>query len=137
MAVLGYSIALPMMFLGKYIIVMIFGQTYESGSGVLMIQIWTGLFCFFGYVKSLWIINEGRTKYDLVEKSSGAIINILLNLFLIPLYRETGAAIATLISYGFADYFMCLLYPPARRLGWVMTKALALNFFTQKNTARS
>jgi len=133
MAVLGYSIAIPMMFLGKYIITLVFGQTYASGSEVLAIQIWTGLFCFFGFSKSLWIINEGRTKYDLVEKSFGAILNILLNLLLIPIYREKGAAIATLISYGFVDYFMCFLYAPARKLGWMMTKALALNFFTQRN----
>jgi O-antigen/teichoic acid export membrane protein len=30
----------------------------------------------------------------------GALVNIVLNLFLIPLYGMTGAAVATLFSYS-------------------------------------
>ncbi|HBE18532.1 MAG TPA: flippase [Cyanobacteria bacterium UBA11149] len=130
MALLAYSIAIPMTFFARNIMTIVFGQEYGSGSGVLSIQVWTGLFCFFGVAKSqIWIINEGRTTYNLVEKCTGAVMNILLNLWLIPSYKEMGAAIATLISYAWADYFMCLLYPPARRIGWAMTKAMILNAF--------
>ncbi|HEY9652021.1 MAG TPA: polysaccharide biosynthesis C-terminal domain-containing protein, partial [Coleofasciculaceae cyanobacterium] len=52
--------------------------------------------------------------------------NILLNILLIPTYRETGAAIATVISYGLVDYVIFLIYPPFRKLGKLMTNALLL-----------
>jgi PST family polysaccharide transporter len=132
MAVLAYMIAIPMTFLSKYIVVMIFGQNYVASGGVLSIHIWAALFVFFGWSKGIWIVAEGLTMFSLVATTSGAVMNILLNFLLLPIYRETGAAIATVISYAFVDYFLCMIYPPTQRIGWVMTKALALNFLTQR-----
>jgi O-antigen/teichoic acid export membrane protein len=40
----------------------------------------------------------GRQKIELVNSILIVILNILLNLFFIPLYKEIGAAIATCIS---------------------------------------
>jgi PST family polysaccharide transporter len=111
---------------------MIFGQNYVASGGVLAIHIWAALFVFFGWSKGIWIVAEGLTMFSLVATTSGAVMNILLNFWLLPIYRETGAAIATVISYAFVDYFLCMIYPPTQRLGWVMTKALTLNFLTQR-----
>ena len=132
MAVLAYMIALPMTFLSKYIVVIIFGQNYVASGGVLSIHIWAALFVFFGWSKGIWIVAEGLTMFSLLATTSGAVINILLNFWLLPIYRETCAAIATVISYAFVDYFMCMIYPPAQKIGWVMTKALTLNFLTTR-----
>jgi len=132
MAVLAYMIALPMTFLSKYIVVIIFGQNYVAAGGVLSIHIWAALFVFFGWSKGIWIVAEGLTMFSLVATVSGAVMNILLNFWLLPIYRETGAAIATVISYAFVDYFMCMIYPPAQKIGWVMTKALTLSFLTTR-----
>jgi PST family polysaccharide transporter len=132
MAVLAYMIAIPMTFLSKYIVVMIFGQNYVASGGVLAIHIWAALFVFFGWSKGIWIVAEGLTMFSLVATTSGAVMNILLNFLLLPIYRETGAAIATVISYAFVDYFLCMIYPPTQRIGWVMTKALTLNFLAPR-----
>jgi PST family polysaccharide transporter len=132
MAVIAYMIAIPMTFLSKYIVVMIFGQNYVASGGVLSIHIWAALFVFFGWSKGIWIVAEGLTMFSLVATTSGAVMNILLNFLLLPIYRETGAAIATVISYAFVDYFLCMIYPPTQRIGLVMTKALALNFLAPR-----
>lgn len=132
MAVVSLAIAIPMTVLSKPLIVGIFGQSYASASTVLSIYIWSSVFGFFGWAKGIWIIAEGYTIFALVSTSCGAVMNILLNFWLIPLYQENGAALASVISYSFTDYVLCLLYPPARRLGWIMTKALTLNFFWQR-----
>ncbi len=129
MAVLAYSIAIPMTFLSNYIVVTIFGENYAAAAGVLSIHIWAALFVFFGYCKGIWVVAEGMTMYYLFTTCLGATMNILLNFWLLPIYRETGAAIATVISYSFVDYFLCLIYPPTRIIASVMTKAIALNFF--------
>ena len=132
MAVLAYMIALPMTFLSKYIVVLIFGQNYVASGGVLSIHIWAALFVFFGWSKGIWIVAEGLTMFSLLATTSGAVINILLNFWLLPIYRETGAAIATVISYALVDYFICMIYPPTQKIAWVMTKALTLNFLTTR-----
>jgi len=132
MALISFSLAIPMTFLSKPLIVMLFGENYARASEMLSIYIWSAVFGFFGWAKSIWIIAEGFTTYALITTCCGAVMNIILNLWLIPLYGGNGSAIATVISYAFTDYVMCLIYPPARKLGWVMTKALTFNFFTFK-----
>jgi PST family polysaccharide transporter len=127
LAIIFYSIAIPMTFLSTPLVVLIFGREYAPAGLILSIHIWSAIFGFFGYVKEIWIATEELTGYAFFASFVGAVINIGLNLWLIPLYQGVGAAIATVISYGFADYVICFIYPPARKFGWVMTKALTFN----------
>lgn len=132
MAGIAYAIAIPMTFLSTPLIVLVFGQDYARAGDVLSVHIWAALFTFFGWSKGVWIVTENQTLFALVATSIGAGMNIVLNFWLIPQYQEMGAAIATVISYGFTDYVMCFIYPPARRLAWIMTKALTLSFLLKR-----
>ncbi|NER19679.1 MAG: flippase [Symploca sp. SIO1C2] len=129
--IIVYAIAIPMTFLSTFLVVLVFGQDYAPAGGILSIHIWSSLFVFLGYVKNIWIATEELTGFALSASIIGATINILLNIWLIPKYQGIGAAIATVISYGCADYMMCFIYPPARKFGWVMTKAMSLNGITK------
>ena len=129
---LAYLIAISMTFLSTNIVVLIFGSSYALAGSVLAIHIWGQLFSFLGIAKRIWLVIEDLTIYDLAITSSGAVINILLNFWLIPIYRETGSAIATVISYAFADYIIFMSYPPFRKLGMVMTNALVLKHIVTK-----
>jgi PST family polysaccharide transporter len=126
MTSLAYSIAIPMTFLSKPIVVLLYGQNYESAGGVLAIHIWGQIFSFLGIAKSIWIVTEELTVYALVITSLGALMNILLNFWLIPIYSEAGSAIATVISYAFVDYVIFLIYSPFQKMGQLMTNALLL-----------
>ncbi len=128
MTTLAYSIAITTAFLSSYIVVLLFGPQYEAAGGVLAIHIWGQLFSFLGIAKTIWIVAEEYTVAALVITLIGAAINIVLNFWLIPLYTETGSAIATVISYAIVDYGICLLYPPFQRIGRLMTNALTLNY---------
>jgi PST family polysaccharide transporter len=132
MAVLAYAIAIPVTFLSRWIVVVIFGAEYAAAGLVLSIHIWAALFVFFGWSKGIWIIAESQTLYSLVSTSAGAVLNIILNFWLIPQYREVGAAIATVVSYGFTDYVLCFIYPPARRLALIMTESITLTFVVKR-----
>jgi PST family polysaccharide transporter len=133
MVMITFAAAIIMMFLSNPLVVLLFGQDYAPASSILSIYIWSAVFGFFGWAKNIWIIAEGYTTYALITTSCGALMNLLLNLWLIPSYGGNGAAIATVISYAFTDYIICFLYPPARKLGWSMTKALTFNYFSFKN----
>jgi PST family polysaccharide transporter len=123
-----YCLAIPMTFLSTPLIVLLFGQEYAPAGVVLSIHIWSSLFVFLGYAKEVWIATEELTVFTLVASTTGAVTNIILNFWLIPKYQAIGASIATVISYGIADYVMCLLYPKTRKFAWVMTKAAGLGF---------
>ncbi len=131
-ALLVYCIAIPMTFLATPFVVLVFGKAYSSAGIVLSIHIWSSMFLFLGYVKEIWITTEGKTWFSFSFTLVGAVMNVVLNFILIPPYKEAGAAVATVISYCFADYIMCFLYPPVRRFGWMMTQAMSLNLIKSK-----
>jgi polysaccharide transporter, PST family len=128
-ALIFYIVIIFLTFFSTPLIVLFFGENYAPAGMVLSIHIWSSIWMFFGNIKEVWIATEELTKFALTASFLGAIINISLNFWLIPIYQEIGAAIATVISYTFTDYVMCFIYPPARKFAWVMTKALALGIF--------
>lgn len=131
-ALLVYCVAIPMSFLSKPFVILVFGEEYAPAGIVLSIHIWSSMFLFLGYVKEVWITTEEITWFAFIFTIVGAILNVFLNWLLIPHYREVGAAIATVFSYGIADYLMCFIYSPARKFGWIMTRALSLNLIKFK-----
>lgn len=128
MVLMAYTLAFSMIFISKLVVDLLYGENYAATSDVVIIHIWSITFMFLGFAKNIWVISENKGVYALVSTLSGAIINILLNLWLIPYYQAIGAAIATLISYAFADYITCFIYTPARKIFWMMTKSITLTF---------
>jgi O-antigen/teichoic acid export membrane protein len=104
--------ALLVAFLGRDIVHFIFGGDYDDSVRVLHIHIWSAVFAFTGIIRAKWLVIEGLTKYSFITTLLGAICNIGLNIFLIPLYGPVGAAVATLISRVFMSYLLCLFLRP-------------------------
>jgi polysaccharide transporter, PST family len=100
MSALGLGIAIPMTFLSGYVAKALYGDEYGGVGPILAIHIWAALFVFLGVAQSPWSINEGLTKLALARTITGAAVNVLLNLLLIPQYGPIGAAIATTVSYA-------------------------------------
>ncbi|MEH2414133.1 flippase [Nostoc sp.] len=106
MTCISFAIALPMSFLSDKIIMVMFGSGYAEAGTILAVHIWTSLFVFMGLATSPWFIAEGLNHVSLGKTLFGAILNIILNLLLIPKYAGLGAAIATIISQAAAT-FLC------------------------------
>lgn len=108
-ALIAFSIAIPLSFLSTRIVLFCFGDNFVAAGPVLAIHIWAAPFVFLGVIQGNWDLTENLTKLSLYRTSAGAVINIVLNYFLIPLYSALGAAIATVISYSFSAYlFNCI-----------------------------
>jgi PST family polysaccharide transporter len=114
------------------IIRILYGDSYAVSSTTLSIYVWSNLFVALGLIRNTWVTSEGLFRFGSVTTFVGAILNVILNLVLIPRYGSAGAALATVISYGCSDYLILFLYPPSRKLARMMTKALALNFVVSK-----
>ena len=92
---LAIAVAIVMTFVSKPLIVMLFGNSYIESGTILAVHIWASVFVFSGVATSGWFIAENLSYLSLYRTLSGAIVNILLNIFLIPIYGGLGAAIAT------------------------------------------
>ncbi len=106
---IAISIALPVTFLSGYIIQFLYGERYGGAGTVLAIHIWAGIFVFLGVVSSKYLLTENYTRILFFRTSVGAVVNIFLNLTLIPRYGVNGAAIATLISQFFVVFSMAFI----------------------------
>lgn len=93
---MAISIALPMTFLSKYLVLLLYGDDYQLAGDVLMIHIWTGIFVFLGVAFSQYLISENLVMKSFYRTATGATVNIFLNFLLIPYYGIIGAAAATL-----------------------------------------
>ena len=122
---LAIGIALPMTFLANDIIRILFGIQYQSAAGALQIYIWAGVFVFLGVASSQYLIAENYTKISFLRTFMGAIINITLNIILIPKYGINGAAIATVLSQ-FAVAFSIVLISKTRYNFLLMIKSFLL-----------
>jgi polysaccharide transporter, PST family len=100
----------------KYLVVQLFGINYLESVDILSIHIWASVFVFLGVSASPWFIAEQLTAYSFYTTATGAIMNILINLVLIPNYGGVGAAIATVISYAFASVLLNILPTKTRKI---------------------
>ena len=114
MTAIAVAIALPMTFLSNFVILSLFGPEYTQAGVVLAIHIWAGVFVFLGVVRNRWIINENYQFYGMIFTISGAVANIAMNIWLIPIYGITGAAWATLVSQALSAWFIALFFDKTR-----------------------
>jgi O-antigen/teichoic acid export membrane protein len=103
----------------------IYEREFWGGAPVLSAHIWAGVFVFLGTASGQYLIAEGYTRISLLRTTVGAVINIVLNIVLIPKYGIMGAAIATIIAYSSAT-FSILFIPKINKQGIMMLKSLLL-----------
>lgn len=120
---LALLVAIFMTFISERLVLLFFGESYIESANILVIHTWAAIFIFMRAAFSKWILIEGALFFSLLTQGAGAVINVALNYFLIPVYNGKGAAIATLISYAVASFFSLILYKKTRKVFWLMTKS--------------
>jgi polysaccharide transporter, PST family len=126
MALMAYGVIFCVLPLASIVINSLYGAEYTASVPILYVHVWTCLFTFIGIAQSTWLTSEGLQKQNFIATALGAVMNILLNFWLIPKYEGMGAAIATLISYAAASYFFYLFFPATRANAMLMTNSLLL-----------
>jgi PST family polysaccharide transporter len=124
MATVAYTVAIPTTFLAGPLVRAVYGEPYSAAASVLAVHIWSGMFVFLGMATTIWTFNEGTMRIAFFQSILGASCNILLNLYLIPLYGPLGCAIATTISYGFCAWALNLCHPKTRTVFQMQTRSL-------------
>jgi PST family polysaccharide transporter len=125
-SILAYSVAIPVTFLATPIVTLLYGQKYAEAGAILNIHIWAGLFVSLGVARETWLVTEGLMKFSAATAAAGAVVNIVLNYFLIPQYGGLGAAIATVIAQIISAYAVGAFYPATRKIFIHQTKGITL-----------
>ena len=124
MTAIAIAIAIPMTFLSKTVVLLLFGESFETAGTILAIHIWAALFVFWGVAQGPWDLAENLTRLSLMRTVIGAVINVVLNFILIPLYSAIGAAIATVISQAFSAYILNAFSVKTRPIFFCQTKSV-------------
>ena len=122
--ILALGLAIIVTLIAQPLILIFFGEPYQNAAPILMIHIWAAVFIFMRALFSKWIIIENVLIFSIITNGLGALLNILLNYLLIPLYGGEGAAYATLFSYATSSYLSLFLYFKTRPIFWMMTKSI-------------
>ncbi len=130
---LMFAISFPMTLLiatfSSLIIRFMFGVEYQDASSVLSVYAWAILFAFLGVPAGRWYLYADMQKLALVRTTLGAVVNVLLNMVLIPLYGSVGAAYATLVAIVISNVLFNALDGRTRHLFVMQIRALSMRSF--------
>jgi len=132
--VLGVAlpIALGGLIVAKPFITLLFGSEYSDASPAFQILMFTLFFVFPGTIISNAIFAYDRQRLFIFSMAGGAILNIVLDILLIPSYSIVGSAVATLISqifingYNWYQLKKIISFTVLNNLGKVSISALAM-----------
>lgn len=136
LAAIGYIFAIPAALAAPALISALYGPDYTETGTVLSIYVWTFIFVSLRYGMNHWLMVENMTRLTMWAAILGAIVNIALNVWMIPLYGVTGAAWATLIASAVSVYLVGLLSSRLRPLFRQLVLALLVPFRLRSLFAR-
>jgi PST family polysaccharide transporter len=105
------------------IIRILYSSSYSGAAPVLAVHIWASVFVFLGVAQSPWDITRNLLKLSLYRTIAGAVINVVMNLYLIPRYAAMGAAIATVVSYAVSGVFANVFSARTRPIFFMQMKS--------------
>ena len=111
---IAFVIGITVSLCSSKIIGMLFGESFMEARISLVIYIWSVVFVFQGGIRGHFLIVENEQKMGLYFKIIALLVNIGLNLIMVPLYGIEGAAITTLISYSLPVYVFSFFHPVLR-----------------------
>lgn len=110
--------------LSGIIVNLLYGSAYAPAKEILAILVWYTTFSYLGAVRNIWILSEDKQKYLWIINLSGALTNVVLNYFLIPIMGGVGAALASLITQIFTNVVIGFIIRPILHNNALMLRAL-------------
>ena len=123
---IAYLIMVPLALSAPWLIQKIYGPEYGESARVLAVYVWSTVFVFIGVARSQFLVNEGYTRFYLLSTLAGLLVNVVLNLALIPRHGAWGAAVATLAAQIVATWLSSFCFAPVRASAWMQTRALLI-----------
>ena len=124
---IGLVLAVSSTLFAAPIVKMLFGSAYLASIPVLQVHIWSTIAVFLGIASGQWLLAESLQFISLIRTALGLLVNLMLNLVLIPNYGALGAAVATTLSYSVAVFAGVLLTHQTRPAFNMLLRTLVLH----------
>ncbi len=108
----------------RLIVSVLYGEQYMATIPVLRILVWYIAFSYMGTVRDIWILAEGKQSILWKINLAGALMNALVNAFLIPMWGAIGAATASLFTQIFTNFILGFIVKPLRENNRILLKGL-------------
>jgi len=95
---LGLPISIGTMLIADKIIPLLYSTEFTESILVMQIIIWAATLIFVSSITGNLLNAIGKAKLFTLATGIGMVINVVLNLLLIPLYQHIGASVATIIT---------------------------------------
>lgn len=113
-----------MTFFSSIIIKLLYGNQFSAAIDALKIIVWYTTFSYIGSVRNIWILAENNQKYLWKINLSGAVVNVILNTILIPIFGISGAALASLFTQIFTNVIVGYIFNDLRENNSIMLQSL-------------
>ncbi len=106
------------------IINIVFGKAYLPSVHIFYLHAWSCVAIAMNSARMRWLATTGLQRFAPIVTGVGVVINVAMNIALIPTMGAQGAAIATVVSYFISGYLSSFLIPSLRLIGLMQSKAL-------------
>ncbi|MFH1508432.1 MAG: flippase [Candidatus Omnitrophota bacterium] len=93
-------LALWVSLFSNQIIYVFYGAKFIRSGLALSFLIWAEVFVFLGVVNNAILVSSNKQVFDPLFTGVSAVLNVILNLLLIPKHGFMGAAVSSLVSYS-------------------------------------
>lgn len=108
------------------IVSILYGEAYLPAVAPLRILTWYTAFSYLGVARNAWVVCEDRQRYLKWVYFISAVANVILNLWLIPVYGAPGAALASLAAQVITTMVAPFLISGLRENAVIMLEAILL-----------
>jgi O-antigen/teichoic acid export membrane protein len=106
LVIIAIPIGIGTTILAEKIIILIYSVEYAPSVIALQVLIWASVLSFINFTPATYLTSTNKQRTLMIFTFLGAILNIILNLILIPLFSYNGAAVATVITEFFVGLLM-------------------------------
>ena len=135
---LGVAAVVYLTFLSPWLVRLLTGPAFHQSYSLIGIMSWQSLFYGFYLIGSAGIWKVEKTYITSILMGFAALLNILLNILLVPTYGGMGAAIATSVTYFIwiivslfvSEHYWKINFPIFLMLGQIILGAISVAAIT-------
>ncbi|KKG67691.1 flippase [Methanosarcina mazei] len=126
--IIALPLAIGITLISDKIVILVYGNQFENSVQLLQILIWSTAIVFINYPLAQLLISTNKQNIFATSTAICAILNVVLNLILIPDYSYTGASIATVVTQ-LINSLIILHYRPKELLLSQLLHEIRIPFF--------
>lgn len=110
--------------LAQPIVQILYGQEYLPAAAILQVLVWYTIFYYIAHVRNIWILAEEKHSVLWKINLCGAVVSVIANAILIPLWGACGAALATVVTQFVTNFVMGFVLKEIRDNNRLILKSL-------------